>query len=64
MTRAEVTLPSLVSFSMPIERRIADSSDLSCLPKKEETVLQLSVSALPDSVALSGCIKDDVSDAW
>ena len=43
LTRAEFALPSLVSFSNPIKLRIADSSDLSCLPMKEERVLKLSV---------------------
>ena len=43
LTRAEFTLPSLVSFSNPIKFRIADSRDLSCPPMKEERVLKLSV---------------------
>ena len=57
LTRAELTLPSLVSFSIPIKLRMADSRDLSCLPMKEERVLKLSV--------LEGCNSvENVSGVW
>ena len=57
LTRAELTLPSLVSFSIQIKLRMADSRDLSCLPMKEERVLKLSV--------LEGCNSvENVSGVW